>query len=96
MSTVRREYNGWSNRETWNVQLWITNQESIYKLIRRIAKGCKSTSELADNIEGFLLILWEDKTPDGDSLGPVNWSEIADVWADELYLNKYWKREDAN
>ena len=82
MTTALDGYNGWSNRETWNANLWITNQESIYKLIGTIANGCHSVSELADNMEGFLLILWKDKTPDGDSLGMVNWVEIADAWID--------------
>ena len=82
MTTVMDGYNGWSNRETWNANLWMTNQESIYKLIGKLAGRCKSVSELADNMEGFLLILWKDKTPDGDSLHPVNWSEIAEAWAE--------------
>ena len=88
MTMVTDGYNGWSNRETWNVNLWITNKESIYKLIGTIAKGCHSVSELADRMEGFLLIIWKDRTPDGDSLNPVNWVEIAEGWADanELYI----------
>lgn len=80
------DYNGWSNRATWNANLWITNEESIYKLIGTIAKGCHSVSELADNIEGFLGIVWNDKTPDGDELKLVNWVEIADSWANELTI----------
>ena len=31
-------YNGWSNRETWAVNLWLTNNEGIYCTLReRIA-----------------------------------------------------------
>ena len=88
ITTITDGYNGWSNRETWNANLWMTNEEPIYKLIGRIAKGCHSVSELADNLEEFLLILWNDKTPDGDSLGPVDWVEIAEAWAEanELYI----------
>ncbi len=29
-------YNGWKNRETWNVALWIGNDEGIYEF----AKEC--------------------------------------------------------
>ncbi len=32
--TVTREYNGWCNRETWIVNLWLSNDmESYYYII---------------------------------------------------------------
>ena len=83
MTTLQAsDYNGWSNRATWNANLWITNEEPLYKLIGTIARGSKSVSELADNIEGFLGIVWNGWTPDGESLRLVNWSEIAEAWAE--------------
>lgn len=27
-----REYNGWSNYETWNMNLWLTNDPSFYEV----------------------------------------------------------------
>ena len=55
--------NGWANYETWNVALWIGNQESLYQ----IAKGCTSFLNFVERVED---IMWD--TPDGVSLTDPN------------------------
>lgn len=80
MTTAEASYEGWSNRETWNTYLWISNSQPVYKLVLKLmgnASGSATTGEFADSLEGFLWILWEGKTPDGERLNPVNWVEIA-------------------
>ena len=36
-SGTEQGYNGWANYETWNVALWIENDEGLYDL----ARACK-------------------------------------------------------
>jgi hypothetical protein len=50
-------FNGYANWETWNVALWIQNDESLYDAARR----CRSYQDLVE-------MLWEcgsKETPDG-------------------------------
>ena len=84
------EYLGFSNQETWNTHLWITNDYPLYRRVWQGAEGCHSVSELADWIEDLLLTRWGNRTPDGNSLDLVNWVEIAATWADanELFYNE--------
>ena len=50
-------YNGWKNYETWNVSLYIQNEENLY----RVAKGCKSYGHFLARAG----IVPGEKTPDG-------------------------------
>lgn len=47
---MSKEYNGWTNYETWNVALWVSNDESFYA----IAKGHKTWDDFASTmIDGW-------------------------------------------
>ena len=82
------DYNGWANYETWNVTLWIDNDEGLYGFVR---DGLESLLDSNGNdwtniSETELKELVRDafgsnKTPDGVSLfdSKINWSEVSDM-----------------
>ena len=58
------EYQGWSNWETWNVALYIQNEESLYRL-------AKSFKDAVSPYDEFRYVVIDDleifRTPDGVS-----------------------------
>lgn len=78
-------YNGWSNYETWLANLWLTNDESSYALLREAtSKDAWRTYEQADWLEMMLRYqlddeidvpcLWQDLLR--VAFGRIDWSEI--------------------
>ena len=72
-------YNGWTNWETWQILLWIDNEEYSYKEMRRFVRRNRHSQSLTKLIEGFVRELYPNGTPDMDSAAEynaVNWIEI--------------------
>lgn len=79
-----KEYNGWSNRETWLGNLWLTNDEAFYRLFLIAIDDCKTDQELAEYIEQELreqlydevgvASLWQDLL--GTAFDKIDWMEI--------------------
>jgi hypothetical protein len=72
---MEKGYNGWSSYETWNVSLWIQNDEGLYDIARR----CDDYQDFVDSIEGLIT-----KTRDGVSFtsDKLNFHELNDMIED--------------
>jgi hypothetical protein len=45
MENEMTKYNGWTNYETWNVKLWMDNDEGSYNYFRELAQETYKQSE---------------------------------------------------
>jgi len=84
-------YNGWTNYATWNVPLWIDNEEGAYKEKLRILRNGFNSRPLTQIDAEFIAesCLGGKSTPDlidkdGFRWEDVNWNEIAEHWQSEL------------
>ena len=48
------DYNGWKNYETWNIALWLNNDEGTYNYMLELAQEARDEEDLASKIEDFL------------------------------------------
>jgi hypothetical protein len=75
------DYNGWSNWETWQILLWASNDEDLYKQTTRFVDFFAWRIGFEDKVKYFFCDMFPNGTPDMDSadeMQQVNWSEIAE------------------
>ena len=88
-------YNGWVNRETWAMNLYLSNDEGFYNEVNEIVNNSDDKWDAEKDIKEYVEGL-EDMITDGEageglinmfrdigSLWRVNWEEIAGTWREE-------------
>jgi len=81
-----QEYNGWANKPTWSVKLWLDNEENTYKYWQSQARRL-SAYKLADRLKYEIEQGAADLLPEASvyndlllySLHSVNFDEIAEA-----------------
>jgi len=97
---MEQDYNGWTNRETWAVALWINNEEGLYNQAQDLvqeARECQDNDALnclSDALENFIYDFFDDEWEnfkamrnDIGSLWRVNWREIAESFLSEVEVS---------
>ena len=82
------KYNGWTNWETWCINLWLTNDEGVDNRVHEIIKENKNSDtpniDTENELKEFVDELIESKyITDNISLHRVNWKETIDSFNEE-------------
>jgi hypothetical protein len=76
--------NGWTNHETWLVNLWLSNDEPMYREVLNIIRRSAHEPEA---IAEYVRSMVEDTGIKGDlityALASVNWQEIVEGFSED-------------
>jgi hypothetical protein len=70
------EYNGWPNRATWNVTLWLGNHEQTYRVM--LARFDRHRVGKRSVINMLHAIFPTGRTPDGYRVGDVDVDRVVE------------------
>ena len=88
-----KTYNGWSNYETWLVNLWIQNEQDLYSQLHDMVVTVDTLFAAKELLEAWLdneYDMYIENAPHGlfqdllrGAISEVNWYEIAKNWRNE-------------
>jgi hypothetical protein len=85
-----KKYNGYTNYETWNVALWIDNEQWLYEEVKHLTRHATNKYDLANQIKEII----ESMNPLNDqasmysdllgaAISSCNFYEIANNWIED-------------
>ena len=72
LSDIKETYNGWADWTTWNVALWINNDECLHS----IARECETYNEFLFEMQDMIGSM---ATPDGADWGEADLTEMQEL-----------------
>jgi hypothetical protein len=67
MTNNDETYNGWTNRETWALNLWLSNDQGLYETTRE--RVADAVNEYSEGIAGEAVkAFWEELTDPNEEL----------------------------
>ena len=93
-----KEYNGWTNYETWLTALWFDNDQGIQEMAQELARDAEDTYRAGEALKDNAYELAEMIVPGiveganfvtdlfNAALSEVNWYEIAEGYREEMEL----------
>lgn len=79
LNIVTTEYNGWTNRETWLVNLWLSNDMGSYDFLQQICKKDRETWQKAEELEAHFHNQLENMYDE-----PTFWSDFIGTTLDRV------------
>jgi len=83
----KKPYNGWKNWETWNIMLWVNNDEKTYRIIGTFVrnslrrKDLRTLSSNAQSMRTAIEYVYPNGTPDmeKEELNLVDWLSVTEA-----------------
>jgi hypothetical protein len=80
-------YNGWPNYETWNVMLWMDNEEPAYRYYRARVESVRQAGKRLGGVGAKAIVkaCFGEATPDGVNLesSKIRWGAIAEAMRED-------------
>ena len=90
MEEEEKGYQGWNNYETWNVALWIDNDQGLLENVHDMGRESIDRASFADAIKEFIGSMAPELEASmfsdllNSAIAEVDWRELAEAYLKEI------------